>query len=79
MIGTIEIDVGKLVEASLIAAVFGVGVVVSAGVAVVASLRAQDRRLAQQGGALAYQAVCAACVVGIVAAIALALYVMIAK
>jgi hypothetical protein len=79
MIGAIEIDWGKLGEAAAVSAVFGIGVLVVAGVAVIASLRAQDRQAAQRGGVLAYQVVTGACVLGIAAAIALPIDVMAEK
>ena len=76
MIAAIEIDWSKLVEAALVAAAFGIGVILVAGVAVVASLRAQDRVRADAGGAVAYQILTGVCVAGIAAAIVLAVYVM---
>jgi hypothetical protein len=50
MIAAIDIDWGALLEAAVVSAVFGIGVILVAGVAVVASLRGQDRDLAQRGG-----------------------------
>jgi hypothetical protein len=79
MIAAIDIDWGKLLEAAVVSAVFGIGVVVVAGIAVVASLRAQDRTAAQRGGAVAYQLLTGACVLGIAAAIVLAIYTMAQK
>jgi hypothetical protein len=76
MIAGIDIAWGSLLEAAVVSAVFGIGVILVAGVAVLASLRAQDRQLAQRGGVLAYQIVTGACVLGIAAAIVLAIYVM---
>jgi len=76
VIAAIDIDWGKLLEAAVVSAAFGIGVVVVAGVAVVASLRAQDRTAAQRGGVVAYQLLTGACVLGITAAIVLAIYVM---
>jgi hypothetical protein len=66
----------KLLEAAYVSAAFGIGVIVVAGVAVIASLRAQDRRSAHQGGAVVLDAVTVVCVVGIVAAIALGIFIM---
>jgi surface antigen len=71
-----EVDWAKLLQAAYVSAAFGTGVIVVAGVAVVASLKAQDRRRAHEGGAVALEAVTGACVVGIVAAIALGIYIM---
>jgi hypothetical protein len=76
MIAAIDIDWGALLEAAVVSAVFGIGVILVAGVAVVASLRGQDRDLAQRGGVLAYQVLTGACVLGIAAAVVLAIYVM---
>jgi heme A synthase len=66
----------KLLEAAYVSAAFAIGVIAVAGVAVVASLRAQDRRSAHQGGAVVLDAVTVVCVVGIVAAIALGIFIM---
>jgi hypothetical protein len=79
MIGSVAIDWGKLAEAALVSAAFGIGVIVVATVAVVASLRAQDRRSAHQGGAVAFDIVTVTCVVGIAAAIVLGIYIMTQK
>jgi hypothetical protein len=76
MIASTLVDWGKLLQAAYVSAVFGIGVILVAGVAVVASLRAQDRRNAGEGGVVALQVVTGACVAGIVAAIALGIYVM---
>jgi hypothetical protein len=73
-----EVEWGKLLEAAVVSAVFGIGVILVAGIAVVASLRAQDRRRADHG-AVALDAVTIACVVGIAAAIALGIYIMTQK
>ena len=62
------IDWGKLLEAAFVSAAFGIGVVLIGGLAVVASLRAQDRRLAREGGAIAYDVVTGACALAIAAA-----------
>lgn len=74
-----SIDWGSLWHAAWVSAAFGIGVIVIAGVAVVASMTAQDRRSAHEGGVLAFQVVTGACVAGIAAAIALGIYVMINK
>jgi hypothetical protein len=47
-----------------------------AGLAVVASLRSQDRREAHEGGAIAFDVVTGACVLAIAAAIVLGIYIM---
>jgi hypothetical protein len=74
-----SVDWEKLLEAALIAAAFGIGVIAVAGLAVVASLRSQDRRAAGQGGAVALRAVTGACVLAIAAAVVLAIFVMASK
>ena len=76
MIAAVTIEWDKLLEAALVSAVFGIGVILVGTVGVVASLRAQDRRLAQQPGAVALNLVSYACVLGIAAAIVLAIYIM---
>ncbi len=50
--------------------------IVVAGLAVLCSLRAQDRRQAHQGGAIVFDAVSIVCLVAIGAAIVLAIYIM---
>jgi hypothetical protein len=72
----VTIEWSKLLQAAYVSAAFGIGVIAVAGVAVVASLRAQDRRSAHQGGAVAFDIVAATCVIGIVAAIVLGIYIM---
>ena len=79
MIGSALVDWGKLLEAAYVSAVFGIGVLLIGGLGVVASLRAQDRRLAHRGGALALDVVTGACVLAIAAAIALGIYIMASK
>ena len=74
-----EVEWGKLLEAAYVSAAFGIGVILVAGVAVVASLRAQDRRRAHAGGAAALDALTIVCVVGIAGAIALGIYIMTQK
>ena len=70
------IEWSKLIEAAYVSAAFGVGVILIAGFAVVASLRAQDRRAAHEGGAIALDVVTIACVVAIAAAVVFGIYVM---
>jgi hypothetical protein len=70
------VEWGKLLQAAYVSAAFGIGVVLIAGVAVIASLRSQDRRRAHQGGAIALDVVTAACVLAIAAAIVLGIYIM---
>ena len=57
-------------------AAFGIGVVLIGGLAVVASLRSQDRRRAHRGGVIALDVVTGACVLAIAGAIALGIYIM---
>lgn len=73
------VDWGKLLQAAYVSAAFGIGVIVVAGVAVVASLRAQDRQRAHEGGAVALHVVTGACVAAILAAVVLGVYVMVDK
>jgi hypothetical protein len=75
-LATIEWD--KLLQAALVSAAFGIGVMVVAGAAVVLSLRAQDRRRVGQG-AVALDVVTAACMLAIGVAIVLGIYVMTQK
>jgi len=70
------VDWGKLMEAAYLSAVLGIGVVLIGGLAVVASLRAQDRRRAHRGGVIALDVVTGACVLAIAGAIALGIYIM---
>ena len=74
ILGAVEWD--KLLEAAYVSAAFGIGVVLIAGFAVVASLRAQDRRAAHQGGAIVLDVVTIACVVAIAAAVVFGIYIM---
>jgi hypothetical protein len=69
------IDWDKLLQAALVSAAFGIGVMAVAGVAVVSSLRGQDRRTAG-GSAIAFDVVTVMCVVAIVGAIVLGIYIM---
>jgi hypothetical protein len=50
-----------------------------AGLAVLATLRAQDRRATQTGGAVALDIITGACVLAIAAAIVLGIYIMAQK
>ena len=79
MILATVVDWGKLLQAAYVSAVFGIAVVLIGGLAVVASLRAQDRRRAHRGGVIALDVVTAACVLAIVAAIALGISIMVNK
>jgi hypothetical protein len=72
----VAIDWGKLLEAAYVSAAFGIGVIAVAGVAVVASLQGQDRRRLHQGGAVAYDILTVVCVVAIVGAIVLGIFIM---
>ena len=76
MIFGVTIEWGKLIEAAYVSAGFGIGVILIAGLAVVSSLRSQDRRAEHQGGAIALDVVTITCVIAIAAAVVLAIYVM---
>jgi hypothetical protein len=69
----------KLAEAAYVSAAFGIGVVLIAGLAVVASLRAQDERRTHRGAAIALDVVAALSVLAITAAIVLGIDVMTKK
>jgi|tagenome__1003787_1003787.scaffolds.fasta_scaffold17997540_1 hypothetical protein len=71
-----DIDWGRLFDATIVSAAFGIGVIVVAGVAVVASLCAQDRRSFDRSASVAFQALTIACMLGIAAAITLGIYIM---
>jgi hypothetical protein len=71
-----EIEWDKLLQAAYVSAAFGIGVLAIAGFAVVASLKAQDRRSAGKSGVLALNAVTGVSVVIIGAAIVLGIYIM---
>jgi hypothetical protein len=79
MIFGVTVEWSKLIEAAYVSAAFGVGVILIAGFAVVASLRSQDRRASHQGGAIALDVVTIACVVAIAAAVVLGIYIMTQK
>ena len=95
MIASSIVDWGKLLEAAYLSAevrnplvirraiedqgAFGIGVVLIGGLAVVASLRSQDRRRAHQSGGLALDIVTGACALAIAGAIALGIYIMASK
>jgi hypothetical protein len=72
----VAIDWGKLLQAAYVSAAFGIGVLAVAGVAVVSSLQGQDRRREHRGGAVSFDVVTGACVLAIVAAIVLGIYIM---
>jgi hypothetical protein len=72
----VTIEWSKLLQAAYVSAAFGIGVIAVAGVAVVASLHGQDRRRLHQGSAIQYDIVAAACVLAIVAAIVLGIFIM---
>lgn len=76
MILAVDIDWASLLEAAYVSAAFGIGVMLVAGVAVVASLQAQDRQRAHQGGAVALHVLTGVCVLAIVAAVVLGIWVM---
>ena len=79
MIASSIVDWGKLLEAAYLSAAFGIGVVLLGGLAVVASLRSQDRRRARQSGGLALDVVTGACALAIAGAIMLGIYIMASK
>jgi hypothetical protein len=79
MIATSTVDWGKLAEAAYVSAAFGIGVVLIGALAVVASLRSEDRRHARRGGALALDVVAGACALAIAGAIAFGIYIMASK
>ena len=79
MIATSIVDWGRLLEAAYLSAAFGIGVVLIGGLAVVTSLRSQDRRRAHQSGGLALGVVTGVCALAIAGAIALGIYIMASK
>ncbi len=79
MIFAIDVDWSSLLEAAYISAAFGIGVMLVAGVAVIASLQAQDRQKAHQGGVVALHLLTGVCVVAIVGAVVLGIAVMVNK
>jgi hypothetical protein len=76
MIAGLTVDWGSLWQAAYVSAAFGIGVVLIGGLAVVGSLRAEDRRRAGRGGAVALEIGTGACALAIAGAIALAIYIM---
>ena len=70
------VDWGRLLQAAYVSAAFGIGVVLIGGLAVVSSLRSEDRRRAHRGGVIALDLVTGACVLAIAGAIALGIYIM---
>jgi hypothetical protein len=79
MIFAIDVDWSSLLQAAYVSAAFGIGVILVAGVAVIASLQAQDRERAHQGGAITLHVVTGVCVVAIVGAVVLGIAVMVNK
>jgi hypothetical protein len=75
----VSIDWASLLQAAYVSAVFGIGIMLVAGVAVIASLRAQDRQSTHDGGVLALHALTAVCVLAILAAVVLGVFVMVDK
>ena len=72
-----EIDWAALGQAAWTSVAIGLGVLLVAGVAVTASLRAQDARASGQGGGGAVLNVLTiACVVALLAAIVIGIYIM---
>ena len=76
MIGASTVDWGKLAEAAYLSAAVGIGVLLIGALAVVASLRSEDRRRVGRGGAIALDLITGACVLAIAGAIALGIYIM---
>jgi hypothetical protein len=77
MIFGVTVEWGKLIEAAYVSGAFGIGVILIAGFAVVASLRSQDRRAAHQGGAaVVLNVITITCVLAIAAAVVFAIYIM---
>jgi UPF0716 family protein affecting phage T7 exclusion len=76
MIFAVDIDWSSLLEAAYVSAAFGIGVLLVAGVAVIASLQAQDRQKAHQGGVVALHVLTGVCVLAIAAAVVLGIWVM---
>jgi len=72
------VDWDLLGEAVAVSFAIGIGVLVVAAIAVVASLRAQDERAAGdgEGGVVGWSAVTVACVLAIAGAIAAGIWVM---
>jgi hypothetical protein len=79
VIFAIDVDWSSLLEAAYASAIFGIGVILVAGVAVVASLQAQDRQRAHQGGVVALHVLTGACVLAILAAVVVGIAVMVDK
>jgi hypothetical protein len=79
MIFAVDVDWSSLLEAAYVSAIFGIGVILVAGVAVVASLQAQDRQKAHRGGVVALHVLTGACVLAILAAVVLGIAVMVDK
>jgi hypothetical protein len=75
----LTVDWASLLEAAYVSAAFGIGIMLVGALAVIASLRAQDRQAAHQHGVVAYNLVTAVCVLAILAAVVLGIYVMTQK
>jgi hypothetical protein len=77
MIAESIVDWHSLGQAVLSSVVVGIGVLLVAGVAVVASLRAQDERGGgHEGAAIGFTALTVVCVIAIVGAIGLGIWAM---
>ena len=79
MIFAVDVDWSSLLQAAYVSAAFGIGVILVGGVAVIASLKAQDLQAAHKGGVLAFHVLTGICVLAIVAAVILGIAVMIDK
>jgi hypothetical protein len=78
-LGAVDVDWAKLAEAAYTSAAFALGIMLIGGLAVVASLRGQDRKAAGQGGVVAYDVLTGVCVIVIGAAIVFGIYIMTQK
>jgi hypothetical protein len=76
MIAASIVDWGTLLQAAYGSAAFAIGLLLMGGLAVVASLRSQDRRGASRGGVIALNLVAGACALTIAGAVVLGIYVM---
>ena len=72
----VTVDWDSLLQTAYVSAAFGIGILLVAGVAVLASMMAQDRQQAHQGGVVALQALRGVCVLAIVAAVAFGIYIL---
>ena len=72
-----EIDWAALGQAAWVSVAIGLGVLLVAAVAVTSSLRAQDARcVGQSGAASVFNAVTVICVIALIAAVVIGIYIM---